>query len=154
MLVKVWRVWGNFSFSFLILLCIVVLTKSCAKLFQEHGARQDGVYTIDPDGLGSFQVWCEMTTDGGGWTVFQRRVDATVDFNRGWQDYKTGFGNFSGNFWLGLDKIHRLTNSGQDVLRVDLMDFDNTTTYAKYESFGVSDEAGSYTLSVGRYSGE
>ena len=131
------------------------MPKSCAKLFKEHGVRQDGVYTIDPDGFGSFQVWCDMATDGGGWTVFQRRVDATVHFYRGWQDYKTGFGNFSRKFWLGLDKIHRLTNSSYDgTLRVDLMDFDNTTAYAKYESFSVSDEAGNYTLSVGHYSGK
>ncbi|CAB4005707.1 Hypothetical predicted protein, partial [Paramuricea clavata] len=44
----------------------------------------------------------------------------TVDFYRNWTEYKTGFGNFSGEFWLGLDKIHRLSASGQNVLRVDL----------------------------------
>ena len=64
-----------------------------------------------------------MTTGGGGWTVFQHRMNGTVDFYRGWSDYKAGFGDISGEFWLGLDKINRLSQSGQNVLRVDLEDF-------------------------------
>ena len=95
-----------------------------------------------------------MTTDGGGWTVFQRRQDGSVDFNRGWQDYKNGFGHLNGEFWLGLDKIHRLTQSGQNVLRVDLMDFDNKTAYAKFRAFSVAGESESYRLNVGSYSGK
>ena len=107
-----------------------------------------------PDSLKSFQVWCDMSTDGGGWTVFQRRQDATVDFYRGWEDYKNGFGNLNGNFWLGLDKIHRLTMSGQNVLRVDLMDWQNIQAYAKYGSFSVASESESYKLNVSSYSGK
>ncbi|XP_028390920.1 fibrinogen C domain-containing protein 1-like isoform X2 [Dendronephthya gigantea] len=103
---------------------------SCATLFKS-GERKDGVYTINPDNLGAFQVRCDMTSDGGGWTVFQRRVSGSVDFYRNWQNYSDGFGDLTGNLWLGLDKIHRLTESGQNVLRVDLMNFDNETAYAK-----------------------
>ena len=95
-----------------------------------------------------------MSTDGGGWTVFQRRQDATVDFYRGWQDYKNGFGDFNGNFWLGLDEIHRLTKSGQNVLRLDLGDWNNNRAYAKYGSCSVANETESYKLSVSSYSGK
>jgi hypothetical protein len=93
-----------------------------------------------------------MQTDGGGWTVFQRRQDASVDFYRGWQDYKNGFGDLNGNFWLGLDRVHRLTKSGQNVLRVDLMDW--TTAYAEYRSFSVASESDGYRLNLGNFSGK
>ena len=116
--------------------------------------RRDGVYTIDPDSLGSFQVRCDMTTHGGGWTVFQRRQDGSENFYRGWSDYKAGFGDLNGEFWLGLDKIHRLTKSGQDVLRVDLMDFNDAQRYAEYGTFNVAGESDKYRLNIGNYSGK
>ncbi|XP_028391513.1 ficolin-2-like [Dendronephthya gigantea] len=129
------------------------LATSCAHHYR-IGVRKDGVYTIDPDGLGSFQVLCNMSRDGGGWTVFQRRQDGSQDFYLGWSDYKEGFGNLSGEFWLGLDKIHRLSNSGQNVLRVDLMDLKGTERYAKYGKFSVADESEKYRLNIGSYSGD
>jgi hypothetical protein len=130
-----------------------VLEKSCARLYKS-GERKDGVYTIDPDKLGCFRVRCDMQTDGGGWTVFQRRQDASVGFYRGWQDYKNGFGDLNGNFWLGLDEIHRLSKSGQNVLRVDLMDWTGDTAYAKYGSFSVASESDGYRLDLGSFSGK
>ncbi|XP_028390978.1 ryncolin-1-like [Dendronephthya gigantea] len=125
---------------------------SCSHLYNK-GERKDGVYTIDPDGKGSFQVRCDMSIDGGGWTVFQRRQDGSQDFYLGWSDYKVGFGDLSGEFWLGLDKIHRLWKSGQNVLRVDLMDFNGAEAYAKYGTFSVADELDKYRLNIGIYSG-
>ena len=71
-----------------------------------------------------------METDGGGWTVFQRRQDGSVDFYRNWTDYENGFGNLTGEFWLGLSKINRLTKAS-NTLRVDLEDFDGNTSYAQ-----------------------
>ena len=130
-----------------------IIEKNCADLYKS-GARRDGVYTVNPDGLRSFQVRCDMQTDGGGWTIFQRRQDSSVNFYRGWQDYKTGFGNLNGNFWLGLEKIHRLTRSGQNVLRVDLTDWTNDSAYAKYGSFSVASESNAYKMNCGKYSGK
>ncbi|XP_028390982.1 ryncolin-1-like [Dendronephthya gigantea] len=127
-------------------------SSSCSHLYNK-GERKDDVYTIDPDGLGSFQVRCDMKTDGGGWTVFQRRQDGSQNFYLGWSDYKAGFGDLKGEFWLGLDKIHRLTKSGQNVLRVDLMDFNGAEAYAKYGTFSVADESDKYRLHIGSYSG-
>ena len=94
-----------------------------------------------------------MQTDGGGWTVFQKRKNSSVKFYRGWQDYKVGFGNLDGNFWLGLDKIYRLVKSGQNVLRVDLTDWNGDTAYAKYGTFSVASESYGYRLNIGSYSG-
>ena len=88
----------------------------------------------------------------GGWTVFQRRQDGSVDFYRNWTDYEDGFGNLTGEFWLGLSKIHRLTQKGPNN-RVDLGDFDGNTAYAQYSTFSVGDSTTEYTLTVGGYSG-
>ena len=99
------------------------------------------------------QVYCDMETDGGGWAVFQRRQDGSVDFYRYWTDYQNGFGNLTGEFWLGLSKIHRLTKEGSNTLRVDLEDFDNNTVYAKFSTFNIGDNSTEYILTVGGYSG-
>ena len=94
-----------------------------------------------------------METDGGGWTVFQRRQDGSVDFYRYWTDYENGFGNLNGEFWLGLSKINSLTKEQSNTLRVDLGDFDGNTSYAQYTTFSVGNSTTEYTLTVGGYSG-
>ena len=95
-----------------------------------------------------------MDTDGGGWTVFQRRIDGSVDFNRNWADYKRGFGNLDEEFWLGLDKINRFTEARiTNTLRVELTDTQGNTAYAKYSTFNVGDGTTKYTLSIAGYSG-
>ena len=126
--------------------------KNCAELYKS-GQTISGVYTIDPDGSGAFDVFCDQTTAGGGWTVFQKRQDGSVDFYRGWADYKNGFGNLNGEFWLGLDKINRLTKT-KKRLRVDLEDTTGKTAYAEYDMFAVTSERTKYKLSLGTYSGK
>ncbi|XP_078356641.1 uncharacterized protein LOC144641505 isoform X3 [Oculina patagonica] len=126
--------------------------KNCAELYKS-GQRISGVYTIEPDGSGAFDVFCDQTTAGGGWTVFQKRLDGSVNFYRGWADYKRGFGNLNGEFWLGLDKIHRLTKTTKNRLRVDLEDTAGKTAYAEYDMFAVTSERTKYKLSLGSYSG-
>ena len=126
--------------------------KNCAEIYKS-GERTDGVYTIKPDNLSAFDVFCDQTTAGGGWTVVQKRVDGSVHFFLNWSDYKHGFGNLSGEFWLGNDKIHRLTANNNKALRVDLEDFEGNTTYAEYDMFGVMSENDKYKLILGNYSG-
>ncbi|XP_019861056.1 PREDICTED: fibrinogen C domain-containing protein 1-like [Amphimedon queenslandica] len=129
-----------------------VMPTDC-KAWKELGKNQSGVYPITPDDGPAFQVYCDMETHGGGWTVFQRRQDGSVDFYRYWTDYENGFGDLTGEFWLGLSKIHRLTKEGSNTLRVDLGDFSNNKAYAKYSTFNVSDGSTEYTLTAEGYSG-
>lgn len=64
--------------------CIFAVKKNCAELYKS-GERINGVYTIDSDDLGAFDVFWDQTTAGGGWTVFRKRLDGSVDFStRGW----------------------------------------------------------------------
>ena len=87
--------------------------------------------------------------------MFQKRLNGSVDFYRYWNDYKCGFGDLNSEFWLGLDKIHRLTSYNNNTLRVDLdlEDFQGNTAYAKYNLFGVMSEKDKYKLILGSYSG-
>ena len=112
------------------------------------------MYKINPDRLGEFEVFCDQKTAGGGWTVFQKRRDGSVDFFRAWDDYKRGFGNLNGEFWLGLDKIHRLAVSGGYKLRIVLEDIHGKTAFAEYSSFSVTSERAKYQLNLGSYSGK
>ncbi len=128
------------------------ILSDCSDLLKS-GHTESGLYSVDPDGRGSFTVYCDMRTDGGGWTVFQRRQDGSVDFYRGWNDYKAGFGQLTAEFWLGNDKIHRLTASRPSSLRVELEDWSGGKAYAKYGKFNIGDEQAQYRLEVGSYSG-
>ena len=95
-----------------------------------------------------------METDNGGWTVFQRRQDGSVDFYKYWIDYEDGFGNLTGEFWLGLGKINRLTKEQSNTLRVDRVEtLHGNTSYAQYTTFSVGNSTTEYTLTVGGYSG-
>ena len=86
--------------------------------------------------------------------MFQKRLDGSVDFvNRGWADYKHGFGNLNGEFWLRLDKIHRLTKT-KSRLQVELEDTQGKIAYAEYDMFSVSSERNKYRLGLGIYTGE
>ena len=61
--------------------------------------------------------------------------------------------SLSGEFWLGLDKIYRLTNRDITTLRIDMGDFEGNTTFAQYATFRVLNSSTNYTLNVAEYSG-
>ncbi|XP_040264661.1 ficolin-2-like [Bufo bufo] len=126
--------------------------RNCKEL-RDQGTFLSGWHKIYPDGEKPFTVLCDMDTDGGGWIVFQRRYDGTVNFFREWKDYKQGFGNQLSEFWLGNDNIHRLTSTGTHQLRVDLTDFENDSTFGTYASFALSGEDDNYNLNIGAFTG-
>ena len=95
----------------------------CKDAYQ-NSHNTSGVYTNNSDNQSEFKVYCDMDTDRGGWTVIQRRFDGSVSFDRNWTECERGFGNKTGEYWLGLSYIHRLTTSASQDLRVDLEDFE------------------------------
>ncbi|XP_068105091.1 ficolin-1-like [Hyperolius riggenbachi] len=128
------------------------VVRNCKELL-DKGFTMSDWYTIYPDGEQPLEVLCDMDTDGGGWIVFQRRVDGSVDFYRDWEAYKTGFGSHLTEFWLGNDNIHQLTSSGTWELRVDLQDSDFVRYSAKYSSFKILGESEKYKLVLGSFAG-
>uniref|UniRef100_A0A8C9L813 Angiopoietin like 7 n=1 Tax=Pavo cristatus TaxID=9049 RepID=A0A8C9L813_PAVCR len=126
----------------------------CSSLYQRN-YRISGVYKLPPDeflGSPDLEVFCDMETDGGGWTIIQRRKVGLTSFNRDWKQYREGFGNIRGDFWLGNENIYRLSRR-PTVLRVELEDWEGNTRYAQYKQFTLSNELNSYRLFVGNYTG-
>uniref|UniRef100_A0A672H8D8 Tenascin C n=1 Tax=Salarias fasciatus TaxID=181472 RepID=A0A672H8D8_SALFA len=119
-----------------------------------NGDTSSGLYTIYVSGDESqpLQVYCDMSTDGGGWIVFLRRQSGRLEFFRNWKNYTAGFGDMNDEFWLGLSNLHKITAGGQYELRVDLRD-KGEAAYAQYDKFSVSEPRTRYKVHVGGYSG-
>uniref|UniRef100_A0A5F9DGM7 Tenascin n=1 Tax=Oryctolagus cuniculus TaxID=9986 RepID=A0A5F9DGM7_RABIT len=119
-----------------------------------NGDTTSGLYTIylNGDKAQALEVYCDMTSDGGGWIVFLRRKNGREDFYRNWKAYAAGFGDRREEFWLGLDNLSKITAQGQYELRVDLKDH-GETAFAVYDKFSVGDAKTRYRLRVEGYSG-
>uniref|UniRef100_A0A3Q2QLC9 Microfibril associated protein 4 n=1 Tax=Fundulus heteroclitus TaxID=8078 RepID=A0A3Q2QLC9_FUNHE len=128
----------------------------CSDIYRS-GSGLDGVYTIYPAGPTSpVQVYCDMGKDDIGdsaekWTVIQRRQDGTVNFFMKWDHYKSGFGNAAGEYWLGLETMHLLTQDRNYELRVDMEDFEGQKVFAHYSAFSVGPESEGYKLNLGSF---
>uniref|UniRef100_A0A1A8REZ6 Tenascin C n=1 Tax=Nothobranchius rachovii TaxID=451742 RepID=A0A1A8REZ6_9TELE len=119
-----------------------------------NGDTSSGLYTIylGGDDNQPLQVYCDMSSDGGGWIVFLRRQSGKLEFFRNWKNYTAGFGDMNDEFWLGLSNLHKISSGGQYELRVDLRD-KGETAYAQYDKFSVSEPRTRYKVHVGGYSG-
>ncbi|XP_022234838.2 fibrinogen-like protein 1 [Drosophila obscura] len=110
----------------------------------------DGIFQMTFKGMEPFQSRCDLSR----WTVIQRRINGSVNFNRKWKAYKDGFGDIRGEFFLGLEKIHLMTLTQPHELYIRLRDVNGTTKYARYDDFKVGSENEAYKLkSVGKFSG-
>ena len=83
-----------------------------------------------------------------GWVIIQRRVDASVSFERSWDEYAAGFGDVDGSFWLGLDTIHDLTTACTMKLQIDVVPFNLYAISIPYPQFYVGDAASQYLLTI------
>ncbi|XP_027880687.1 tenascin isoform X6 [Xiphophorus couchianus] len=127
--------------------------RDCAQILS-NGETTSGLYTVYIGGEESqpVQVYCDMTTDGGGWLVFLRRQNGKLEFFRNWKSYTAGFGNMSDEFWLGLSNLQKITSLGHYELRVDLRD-NGESAYAQYDKFTLAEPRTRYKVYLGAYSG-
>ncbi|XP_067877371.1 angiopoietin-related protein 6 isoform X2 [Heterodontus francisci] len=126
--------------------------KDCLHVL-EDGHGSNGIYLVKPKTVNRLmQVWCEQQ-DPGGWTVIQRRQDGSVNFFRTWENYKQGFGNIDGEYWLGLENIYWLTNQDNYKLLILMDDWQGRRVFAEYDNFRVEAEADFYRLRLGHYRG-
>ncbi|NXX72866.1 ANGL4 protein, partial [Spizella passerina] len=142
--------------------------------------RSSGVFQVQPTGSQPFKVYCDLSAGKavqrpgpwqgglvngnpcdrvslpteGGWTVIQRRLDGSVDFDQLWDAYKNGFGDLRGDFWLGLEKIHHLVQEGKYNLLIELEDWEGNSQVVQFV-FSLGGESTAYTLNLlGPLSGE
>merc|ERR1739838_858281 len=136
----------------LLLLAVTVQssTRSDLTLPRDCGEiANSGVHTIYTPFGGPVQAYCD-----GKWTVIQRRMDGSVGFTRNWAAYKAGFGAASGEYWLGLENMHLLTEHKKYELKVDMEDFAGIKDSVYYSTFSVGSEATGYTLHITGYKGK
>ncbi|XP_037545028.1 angiopoietin-related protein 6 [Nematolebias whitei] len=120
----------------------------------DSGETTSGIYLLRPLNTNRLlQAWCEQSGDLGGWTVIQRRQDGSVNFFRTWEQYKQGFGNLNGEYWLGLEHLYWLTKQAKYKLRVALEDWQGRHVFAEYDSFRLEPESDWYRLRLGQYQG-
>uniref|UniRef100_H2Z6A5 Fibrinogen C-terminal domain-containing protein n=1 Tax=Ciona savignyi TaxID=51511 RepID=H2Z6A5_CIOSA len=123
---------------------------------QRAGHTRSGLYNLRLPGVAKrMKVWCDMDQDPGGWIVIQRRSEGRVNFYRNMASYKRGFGKLKGDFWLGLENIHKLTSqpSVNYKLHIDMEDWGGKKRFVEYRSFRVDAEDTGYLLRIAHYSG-
>ncbi|XP_028857806.1 angiopoietin-related protein 3 [Denticeps clupeoides] len=122
----------------------------CSDAFNQ-GQRESGVYPIKPNQSEPFNVFCEMTSDGGA-VVIQRREDGSVDFDQEWDKYEKGFGNLEKEFWLGLEKIYSIANQGEHIMHLELEDWRHEKRFIEY-LFKLDGPSSKYSLHLSHLTG-
>ncbi|XP_042242707.1 techylectin-5A-like [Homarus americanus] len=127
----------------------------CADLLL-MGHSTSGVYDIYPFRCKCskpVKVWCDMETEGGGWTTFVSRQvqDKRENFSRTWDDFQAGFGNSSAEYYLGNEILHTLTSSRGYILRADFHTKEGYYKWAKWSKFIVNNPTTKYKLDVGGF---
>lgn len=77
-----------------------------------------------------------------------------MNFDRGWNGYLGGLGDLTGEFWVGLNKMRRLTGAGTFTLRFDLESPDGEKRYAEYSGSKLGASNTRFRITVGNYTGE
>ena len=136
----------------MVLNVFVLSITECNEL-NTNGIHISGIYPIKLPNQKILNVYCDMKTERGGWTVIQRRIDGGLNFTRNWNDYAFGFGNTNSEYWIGNEYLHQMTTSNNFSLRIDLWDWEGDTAYAEYRIFNVDNEADGYRLHVSGFQG-
>jgi len=130
--------------------------RDCLEFYQA-GIKTNGIYKITMNNFKTVQVYCDQTTDGGGWTVIQRRVDGSRNFYQDWITYKQGFGYLQNEFYVGNEILYILSLQALypkgSELRIDMEAWNGRGAFAKYSSFQIGNEATKYKIHVSGYSG-
>ncbi|KAF6107438.1 angiopoietin like 3 [Phyllostomus discolor] len=115
----------------------------CTAIYNK-GEHTSGIYPIRPSNSQVFTVYCDVKS-GNSWTLIQHRIDGSQNFNETWKNYRYGFGQLDGEFWLGLEKIYSIVKQSNYILRIELEDWKDTKHYIEY-SFHLGNHETNYKL--------
>ncbi|EAT44910.1 AAEL003753-PA [Aedes aegypti] len=129
-----------------------VVIDSCKKVPLDGS----GVYLFQPSSsVYPYPVYCDQDSFIGshGWIVVQNRKEqGKLSFDRDWTEYRDGFGDPRGEFWLGLEKIHQLMRNGTKYeLLVMMRRKDGKMEAARYATVSIGSEEDGYQLDLGSY---
>ncbi|KAE8279500.1 Fibrinogen alpha chain Fibrinopeptide A Fibrinogen alpha chain Precursor [Larimichthys crocea] len=135
--------------------------QDCIEANRNHlKGETNGLFKIRPGSTGStdvVEVYCHQEGLMGGWLLVQQRESGVLSFNRSWAEYRNGFGSVDakgkGEFWIGNQNLHLLTNQGETMLKVELEDWEGGVARAEYMIRVGSEEEG-YPLHVSGYNGD
>ena len=96
-----------------------------------------------------------LVTSINGWIIIhQFSTGSLTSFNRSWVSFTNGFGNLSGNYWFGNEKVYQLTKITPYRIRVEVQSNDTRKWYsAEYASFSLGSNTTFYKLVVSSYVG-
>ncbi|KAH8411132.1 hypothetical protein KR222_004236 [Zaprionus bogoriensis] len=113
-----------------------------------------GIHQLKISCSAVFDALCDSSLAGPGWTVVQQRINGREDFYRDWATYRAGFGSLDADFFLGLERIYRLTRVQPHELHIHMEAFNGTILTAHYDHFELAGEKDQYKLTnLGRFSG-
>lgn len=127
---------------------------SCKDLYFRFNFRADGLYAVSVDGSDGYlrPIQCNMTTQNGGWTVVERRMNGDVSFEADWNEFKSGFGNFYGDYYYGNENWHLLTKEAiKHELYFILETASGAVSELSYDDVTIGPETDQYRLALGIY---
>ena len=104
-----------------------------------------GMHVLTEVKMPPFPVYCSA----GQHIVVQRRsFPFDMSFNRTWDEYKNGFGDLNGEFWLGLEKLYRILNQPyvRYSVRIETWSESGNLWFEEFENFYIGDENEQYEI--------